>query len=72
MIDAYLNHLRIDAKTGGDLLEQWDTDQECEHGRLPFDHTPECGCWRAGQVQLSLVPVTTSPRPVSRGLGVAA
>jgi hypothetical protein len=20
-------------------------DNECRHGRLPFDRTPACGCW---------------------------
>jgi hypothetical protein len=20
-------------------------DHECDHGRLPFDRTPACGCW---------------------------
>ena len=30
-------------------------DHECEHGRLPFDSTPPCGCWpQEGAVVLAL------------------
>ena len=33
-------------------------DNECRHGRLPFDRTPACGCWpHEGSAVLAL------PRP---------
>jgi hypothetical protein len=33
-------------------------DNECRHGRLPFDRSPACGCWPLeGAAALSL------PRP---------
>ena len=33
-------------------------DNECRHGRLPFDRTPACGCWpQEGAAVLAL------PRP---------
>lgn len=28
-----------------DLMEMTDAARECEHGRLPHDRTPACGCW---------------------------
>lgn len=55
-MDAYIHHLARDARHGGDLLEQFDADQECQHGRLPHDRTPECGCWTpSSRPQLQLV-----------------
>lgn len=27
------------------VLQSALADDECEHGRLPGDHTPACGCW---------------------------
>ena len=40
----------IEAGTLGRLA-----DHGCRHGRLPFDSTPACGCWREeGAVVLAL------------------
>jgi hypothetical protein len=37
-------------------------DHECRHGRLPFDRTLACGCWREeGAVLLALPRPRTSP-----------
>lgn len=29
-------------------------DHECRHGRLPFDRSPACGCWRQEARVISL------------------
>jgi hypothetical protein len=40
-------------------------DHECRHGRLPFDRTPVCGCWRGeGAVVFALAGSLKEP-PVS-------
>jgi hypothetical protein len=44
-MDAYIHYLAEDARRGGDLLEQLEAGEECEHRRMPYDGTPECGCW---------------------------
>jgi hypothetical protein len=40
-------------------------DNECSHGRLPFDRTPACGCWpheSATVLTLPRSPTTPSNR----------
>lgn len=39
----------------GDLITALDADNECRHGRLPHDSTPECGCWGP----IATAPLTT-------------
>lgn len=36
----------------GDFITAFSADNECQHGRLATDPTPECGCWG---------PITTTP-----------
>ena len=37
-------------------------DNECRHGRLPFDRTPACGCWpQEGAAVLRLPRLNKSP-----------
>jgi hypothetical protein len=37
-------------------------DNECCHGRLPFDRTPACGCWpQQGAKVLTLPPHSSRP-----------
>jgi hypothetical protein len=31
-------------------------DNECHHGRLPFDRTPPCGCWPQEGATLHTLP----------------
>lgn len=49
-MDAYIRMLVEDARRGGDLLEQLEAGQECEHGHMPFDGDRKCECWPARQV----------------------
>ena len=38
-------------------------DNECRHGRLPFDRTPACGCWpQEGAAVLSLPSRLETPQ----------
>jgi hypothetical protein len=75
-VHTYAAALAADARAGGDLLEQLDAGEECRHGRLPFDPTPECGCWRAATVESSPEPVVAPelgaplPEPVSHRVGL--
>lgn len=55
-MDAYIRALTEDARRGGDLLEQLEAGEECKHRRMPWDPTPDCGCWPTAEAQLSLVP----------------
>lgn len=59
MIGPYIAALVADARAGGNLLEQLDAAEECHHGRLPFDMTPECGCWHRA-VRLALIQSETT------------
>ena len=37
-------------------------DNECRHGRLPFDRTPACGCWpQEGAAVLALPRLSEMP-----------
>jgi len=37
-------------------------DNECRHGRLPFDRTPVCGCWpQEGAAVLTLPRASEAP-----------
>ena len=37
-------------------------DHECDHGRLPFDPTPACGCWpQEGAAVLALQQPRATP-----------
>ena len=48
----------IEAGTLGRLA-----DHECRHDRLPFDHTPACGCWpQEGAALLALPPRRSARR----------
>lgn len=38
-----------------DLIAAFSADNECVHGRLGSDPTPECGCWGP----ITTVPLTT-------------
>ncbi len=31
-------------------------DNECRHGRLPFDRTPACGCWPQEGAMVLMLP----------------
>jgi len=56
---GYVEALQRDARHGGDLLEQAEAGEECEHGRMPWDPSPGCGCWPTSgrRPQLQLMPV---------------
>ena len=44
-----------------DRAEALDASNECEHGRLLHDRTPDCGCWAVRPlVPLSLLPVRSA------------
>jgi hypothetical protein len=36
-------------------------DNECSHGRLPFDRTPECGCWPHESATVLTLPDPPTP-----------
>ena len=48
-------HCPIEAAVLGRLA-----DHECRHGRLRYDRTPPCGCWRE---EGAAVIVLSTPRP---------
>jgi hypothetical protein len=62
--------LRRDAQQGGDLLEQLDAVEECEHLRMPWDPGPDCGCWGTvparAPVQLRLMLTDTDDQAAER------
>lgn len=41
-------------------------DHECRHGRLPFDRTPACGCWRLEGATVTALPRLSEPPTAAR------
>jgi hypothetical protein len=41
-------------------------DHECQHGRLPFDRTPACGCWPQEGAAVVILPAPRSAGISSR------
>jgi hypothetical protein len=41
-------------------------DNECRHGRLPFDRTPSCGCWLQEGAAVLALPARAAERSADK------
>jgi hypothetical protein len=41
-------------------------DNECPHGRLPFDRTPSCGCWLQEGAAVLALPARPAERSADK------